>query len=197
MKPNPDIAIITDIFSKEEIDVLYEIIQANEPVIDVGLGRIRYCLLTKTVKPEIFEKFKNIIKEVSDLPLEISSFTYVEYSALHGDPKLPPHLDRDTNDLLINIQMESNTDWAIGLGLDVYPSKDNAGLIFNPNKEIHWRTHKEFKDGEYVRMLFVRFVNPSSPSDYSYLPKDPDDSVFNNIVAFRDSYPQPDKPKMS
>jgi hypothetical protein len=185
MKPNPDIAIITDIFSKEEIEVLYEIIKANEPVIEADLGRVRFFLLLSTVKPEIFEKFRNIIKEITDEPLEINSFTYVEYNALYGAPKLPPHLDEDENDLLISIQIESNTDWAIGLGLKVYQLKDNVGLVFNPNKKIHWRTKKYFKDGDYVRMLFVRFINPSKPSDVSHTFNYKDDRFFKNVVAIR------------
>jgi hypothetical protein len=190
MKSDPNITILTDIFSKEEIESLYETMQANHPVIDGELGRVRVCLLLYTVKQEILEKFRNLIKGVTDLPLKISSFTYAEYNALYGAPKLPPHLDGDTNDLIINIQIESNTDWAIGLGLQVYPTKDNVGLVFNPNKDIHWRTHKEFKDGEYVKMLFVRFINPDSPLGYSHLLQSPDDDIFNSVVAFRDSYPQ-------
>jgi hypothetical protein len=190
MKPNPDINILTDIFSKEEIESLYETVKANDPVIDGDLGRVRVCLLLDTVKEEILEKFRNIIKEFTDEPLKISSFTYAEYNSLYGVPKLPPHLDGDTNDLLINIQMESNTDWAIGLGLEVYPTNDNVGLVFNPNKEIHWRTKKEFKDGEYVKMLFVRFINPDSPSDYSQQLQKPNYEKFSNVEEFRDSYPQ-------
>jgi hypothetical protein len=190
MKPDPDITILTDIFSKEEIESLYETVKANDPIIDKDLGRVRVCLLLDTVKEEIHEKFRNVIKEVTDKPLDISSFTYAEYNALYGAPKLPPHLDGDTNDLLINIQIESNTDWAIGLGLQVYPTKDNVGLVFNPNKEIHWRTHKEFKDGEYVKMLFVRFISPDSPSDYSQKLQNPNYEKFSNVEEFRNSYPQ-------
>ena len=109
---------------------------------------------------------------------------------MYGKPNLPPHLDADTNDLILNIQIESNTDWAIGLNLKAYDIKDNSALVFNPNKEIHWRAHKEFKDGEYVRMLFIRLFNPDSPSDYSHLDLLQDDEMFTDAIAFRDSYPQ-------
>jgi hypothetical protein len=131
------------------------------------------------------------------MPLEINSLTYVEYNSLCGNPNLPPHLDSDVNDLILNIQIESNTDWALGLDLKTYTIEDNSALMFNPNKQIHWRAHKEFKDGEYVRMLFVRFFNPKSPSDYSHLDVLQDHEMFKEAIEFRDSYPQPDKPKMS
>ena len=185
-----DIIMATDIFSEEEIESLYEIIKHNESEIHGELGRIQYNLLINTSKLKTVDKLNDVIKEVTDLPLQIRSVTYVEYNSLYGKPNLQPHLDADTNDLILNIQIESNTDWAIGLNLKTYEMKDNCALIFNPNKEIHWRVHKEFKDGEYVRMLFVRLFNPDSPSDYSHLPLHPDDEMFKEARAFRDSYPQ-------
>ena len=189
-----EISIVTDIFSEEEIEVLYETVEANIPEIHDELGRVQYTLLVSTVKQKTFDKLMSVVKQVTDLPFQIRSATYVEYNSLYGTPNLPPHLDRDTNDLILNIQIESNTDWALGLNLKTYEIKDNSALVFNPNKEIHWRVHKEFKDGEYVRMLFVRLFNPDSPSDYSHLPQRPDDEMFKDVVAFRDGYPQPDKP---
>ena len=185
-----DISIATNIFSEEEIESLYETIKDNEPEIHGELGRIQYNLLLNTIRSKTVDKLNDVVKEVTDLPLQIRSATYVEYNSLYGKPNLPPHLDADTNDLILNIQIESNTDWAIGLNLKAYDIKDNSALVFNPNKEIHWRAHKEFKDGEYVRMLFIRLFNPDSPSDYSHLDLLQDDEMFTDAIAFRDSYPQ-------
>ena len=182
-----DISIVTDIFSKEEIESLYETIKANEPEIHGELGRIQYNLLINTIRSKTVDKINDVVKEVTDLPLQIRSATYVEYNSLYGKPNLPPHLDADTNDLILNIQIESNTDWAIGLNLKAYDIKDNSALVFNPNKEIHWRAHKEFKDGEYVRMLFIRLFDPDNPSDYSHLDLLQDDEMFTDAIAFRDS----------
>ena len=185
-----DISIATNIFSEEEIESLYETIKDNEPEIHGELGRIQYNLLLNTIRSKTVDKLNDVVKEVTDLPLQIRSATYVEYNSLYGKPNLPPHLDADTNDLILNIQIESNTDWAIGLNLKAYDIKDNSALVFNPNKEIHWRAHKEFKDGEYVRMLFIRLFNPDIPSDYSHLDLLQDDEMFTDAIAFRDSYPQ-------
>ena len=185
-----DISIATNIFSEEEIESLYETIKDNESEIHGELGRIQYNLLLNTIRSKTVDKLNDVVKEVTDLPLQIRSATYVEYNSLYGKPNLPPHLDADTNDLILNIQIESNTDWAIGLNLKAYDIKDNSALVFNPNKEIHWRAHKEFKDGEYVRMLFIRLFNPDSPSDYSHLDLLQDDEMFTDAIAFRDSYPQ-------
>ena len=75
----------------------------------------------------------------------------------------------------------------MGLNQKTYTLSDNSALVFNANKEIHWRVHKEFKEGEYVKMLFVRFCNPENMSDYSYLPHHPDDEMFKEAREFRDS----------
>jgi hypothetical protein len=181
---------INDIFSQEEIDFLYETIKNKETFSNGELGRLQVNEVRDGLKIWTLERLKDVIKGFTDLPLEISSVTYVEYNSLYGRPNLPPHLDGDTNDFILNIQIESNTDWALGLNLETYEIKDNSAIVFNPNKEIHWRVHKEFKDGEYVRMLFVRLFNPDSPSDYSHLPHKQDDEMFREARAFRDSYPQ-------
>jgi hypothetical protein len=197
LKKSIDISVATNIFSEKEIDGLYEIINAREPEINTELGRIQFDLELDSINTKTVAKLNDVIKEVTDLPLAIHSVTYVEYNSLYGKPNLPPHVDGDTNDLILNIQLESNTDWDIGLNLQTYQIEDNSALIFNPNKEIHWRVYKDFKDGEYVRMLFIRLFNPDSPSDYSYLPHRQDDEMFKHVRAFRDGYPHPDKPKMS
>ena len=111
----------------------------------------------------------------------------VEYNSIYGKPNLRTHVDGDTNDLIINIQLDSNTVWDMGLNQKTYTLSDNSALVFNANKEIHWRVHKEFKEGEYVKMLFVRFCNPENMSDYSYLPHHPDDEMFKEAREFRDS----------
>jgi hypothetical protein len=185
-----EIGLATNVFSEKEIDGLYAIINSRWPEINPELGRIEFSLPLDIIKTKTVEKLQNVVKQVTDVPLEIRSVTYVEYNPLYGNPNLPPHLDADVNDLILNIQIESNTDWALGLDLKAYKIEDNSALIFNPNKQIHWRVHKEFKDGEYVRMLFIRLFNPESPSDYSHLDVLQDHEMFKEAREFRDSYPQ-------
>lgn len=181
---------INDIFSKDEIDFLYKTIETKETFSNGELGRLQVNEIGTGLSVKTFDRLNDIAKGITDLPLEISSVTYVEYSNLYGKPNLYPHLDRDKSDLILNIQLESNTSWDIGINLQTYEIEDNSALVFNPNKDIHWRTHKEFKDGEYVRMLFVRFWNSENVSDYSDLPEYATDEMQNKIVAFRDSYLQ-------
>jgi len=180
---------IKDIFSEEEIGFINQNVINGDKFINNELGRVqiedfRYSLTNETV-----DKLENIVKDATGLSFVVGSAVYAEYNSLYGKPSLYPHLDGDRNDLILNVQLESNTDWAVGLGLQIYQINDNSALLFNPNTQIHWRTHKEFKDGEYVRMMFIRLFNPESSSDYSYLPQHPDDDMFKEVREFRDSYP--------
>jgi len=181
------ITLINDIFSKEEIDRIYETVATKDSVINDDLGRILYNDMLNSFDGSTMQRLNNIVKDLTGIALYPATATYTEYNSLYGKPNLPPHLDRDTNDLIINIHLESNTDWLIGLNLDTYNLKNNSALLFNANKEVHWRSHKEFKDGEYVRMLFIRYCNIYDRSDYSYLPDHPDNDMFVDIIAFRDS----------
>jgi hypothetical protein len=64
--------------------------------------------------------------------------------------------------------------------------EDNDAVIFHPNESIHWRPHAEFKDGEFVRVMFIRFMLPDG-TDYSYKRASLNDPVFDEVHALRDS----------
>jgi hypothetical protein len=185
------ITLINNIFSDEDMAHILKTVSNVDFEIDNKLGRVRAVPAIKNLlHPRIIEKFNDIVIEMGYPSLNMSGITYVEYSNLHGKPNLPPHFDGDDNDLIINMQIDANTVWPLGLNLDVYELENNSALIFNANKEIHWRTHKKFKDGEYVNMMFVRYGNLENKSDYSHLNLVQNDPIFDDIKAFRDSYPQ-------
>ena len=188
---------VDNIFSEEEIDHIKDIISRVEHTVHKDLGRVDGLDLGKHLWPKTLDKLNAIAKDVSGLPLKMTHAMTVEYSNLYGKPNLPPHFDGDTNDLIINIQLQANTVWDMGLNQNVYTLDDNSALVFNANKEIHWRVHKEFKDGEYVRMVFVRFYNPENITDYSYQRLSQVHPIFKEAREFRDSYPQPNKPEIS
>lgn len=137
----------------------------------------------------IKDKLTKIVNETFNTNLEIVYPSIgTEYATKYnGYPNLPTHFDGDFNDVIIDYQLESNTQWPIGVNLELHPLTDNSAVMFNPNTNIHWRPRKAFKDGEYVRMVFFRFFNPVNKSDYSYLPNHPDDPVFAEVNAYRDS----------
>jgi hypothetical protein len=197
-----------DILSVEEIDLINKAIDSIKIPIEPNgeyiafnsnggtgickdLGRLQIADLTDYISEDINNKLNDLANSLSDENLSIDHILYAEYSNKYGSPNLPPHFDGDTNELIINFQLSSNVSWDLGLNLQTYKLKDNSAFIFNGNTNIHWRPHKKFKDGEYVRMMFIRFYNTEKRSDYSYLPIKQDDDIFNNARVFRDSLQNP------
>jgi len=196
---------INNIFSQSDLDCFIEKIndliiptnkdgsyiydESNNTSISKNLGRVQSSDLMKDIHTGICEKLIDIAGKHLDFDVSLSGITYVEYNSLYGTPNLPPHFDGDSTDLIINCQLFSNTSWDIGLGTKTYSLDDNSALLFNPNTNIHWRPHKKFMDGEYIKMIFVRFCRADGKSDYSNLRYSQDHEVFKEVVAIRDGSP--------
>ena len=181
------ITLIDDIFSQDDLEHIYEFVSNSELVVDSTLGRVKVDEVMSAITDSTSNKLHDIVANTTNTNLQMGGVVYVEYSNLYGIPNLPPHVDADSTDILINIQLESNTVWELGLNLKTYSLKDNSGLLFNPNENIHWRVHKEFLDGEYVKMLFIRFYNSANFSDNSHLPNNENHDMFKEAREFRDS----------
>lgn len=197
------IAKLTNILSQSELDFFDQKIKDSYiPIIDgkyisfedndgtgicEQLGRLQISDLTGNMPSSIRTKLVSIARDISGLPLDLTHGVYSIYSNKYGSPQLPPHFDGDTNDLIINFQLESNTSWDIGVGLEVCSLEDNSAAIFNGNTNPHWRPHKSFKDNEYIKMIFFRFHNRENLSDYTKLNYSPGDDVFKEIRILRDN----------
>jgi hypothetical protein len=179
------------LFTKDELRVLNSLISEDKKnilqTVDEQLGRIQVSNFGKTLNSLFYTKLSKIAKEVSGKDLSFANKIYVEYSNQYGAPNLPPHFDGDSSDLIINFQLQSNTSWDIGLDLTLYSLQDNSALVFNGNEYIHWRPHKVFNDGEYVKMIFFRFQDVKNPLDNSKLRYSLDDKVYKEVNEFRDS----------
>jgi hypothetical protein len=194
---------ITDVFSKDELDTFNKIINdikmktldseecisVNDSVCDIDpvLGRLSIGDISRYFPDKFKDKLNEIATKFLGTTTESNSAGYALYSNKYGSPNLPPHFDGDTNDVIINFQLSSNTSWDLGLGLETYTLEDNSAVVFNGNTNIHWRPHKTFKDGEYVAMIFFRLFNKEKRTNYSYLPSNQTDDVFKEVVQFRNS----------
>jgi hypothetical protein len=192
---------VNNLFSEEELLYFYKIIDnikntVNKDAacvyddksgfsISKDLGRLQFTM--KRIEEGIVKKLIEIANSFSHSSLDYSSGVYVKYSSEYGFPNLPPHFDGDANDLIINYQISSNTSWDIGIDLETHVMEDNSALVFNPNKNIHWRPHKVFAEGEYVRMIFFRFQDVANVLDNSHLKYSSNHEIFKNVNEFRDS----------
>lgn len=178
-----------NIFTAEELYTLNWLMNSREGEdleVRPQLGRINFY---NVILPEsLTDKITELVNSVSDVKLSTSNSPLcVEYNSKYGKPDLPPHLDGDSNDMIVDFQLTANTSWSLGVNKEVVPMEDNSAIIFNPNTNIHWRPHKEFQEGEFVRMMFFRFFDEDDRKDFTGVSKPMDHPIFDDIRAFRDS----------
>lgn len=194
---------INDLFSNTELDVLYAFINRivipikddGTYIYDTGNGK-EECAVSKDlgriqssseVPKEVCDTLFKIARDTSSKELSCSGMTYVEYNKKYGTPNLPPHFDGDQSEIIINYQISSNTSWDIGLNKDLYKIKNNSAIVFNPNKNIHWRPHKVFAEGEYVRMIFFRFQDVNNTVNNLHLRYSKNHEIYDEANKLRDS----------
>ncbi len=148
---------------------------------DNNLGRLNLGRIGIT--DEVYDKLKLLVKEKTDKNLQLSGVSCFEYSNKYGAPNLPPHFDSCATDLIVNFQLDSNTNWDLGLDLNIYTLENNSAIIFNPNTIIHWRPIKSFKDEDFVTMIFFRYTDYKT--DNSHLMLSQNDEAFRKIIDYR------------
>lgn len=173
--------------SQKDVDIIRDAV-AHCPTKDRQelYGRYMYRDFIWKERTTFMEDMLEKVTELTGKPYRFYGFVVAEYTAAAGKPNLPPHFDGDQTDLIMTYQLSSNRQWGVGVDLNVYDLEDNDGVIFHPNESIHWRPHTEFKDGESVMVMFVRFRLPIE-SDYSHLRFSQDDPIFKEVMDFRDS----------
>lgn len=150
----------------------------------------RICISDMQMPDGLTEKLNILVSELFNKELEGRLSLCVEYNPRYGTPNLPPHFDGDDTEIILNYQLDSNTSWACGVNTTVFEMENNSALIFSPNANVHWRPHKEFKEGEFVKMIFFRFINPRKKSDYRHLRLSTDDPVFKDMNELRERLKQ-------
>ena len=169
--------IMDNIFSKEEIDQLYaainEQLSSREHVewVDEIHGKYTYVDTIVKIQEQLGRSTcsgiklpDNIINKVYSLVnkeestneyvLMNDTVTYGEYNPKFGTPDLAPHYDGGKASLILDYQLESTVDWAIGVDDELHIIKDNSALLLRPLDYSHYRPKRVWNDGEYVKMLY-------------------------------------------
>lgn len=171
--------VIKDILSAEDVSRIMSVIDEEissrtiskkdlELNKDHGVLEIEYWkdrgridIRDPKIPEDIIDKFYTIVNNnVEDsTQMGFDFVIYAEYSTRsEGNPTLIPHFDISMGStLILDYQLESNVSWEIGLESTFFDLQDNSGLLFDPLEYIHYRPVKTFKDGEFVKMLFLRF----------------------------------------
>jgi hypothetical protein len=91
---------------------------------------------------------------------EFASITFCRYAKEYGDPQLMPHIDHPSKiAFILDLQIESNVSWPICFENTSYVLNDEESILMESTKYPHWREPMLFKDGEYLDMMFMYFMD--------------------------------------
>jgi hypothetical protein len=125
----------------------------------------------------IIDKVTKIARDNCQIDLEIETLigvTYAEYNLKYGQPKLEVHKDRDPvkpgapanpggAGVVLTYQLESNVSWQVGSNKELYTIPDNGIFMLYPWQDYHWRTIREWKEDDFVEVLFFEMLTPNVP----------------------------------
>jgi hypothetical protein len=149
-----------NIFTQDEIDLIYNTIDLNssERTTQVKIygQKVWFVDLPQKIKNRVTEQMKIIHNE----NLKLEEISFARYSKEYSEiPALTPHYDNMFTHprVTLDVQLRGNIDWPIVVEDYAMTLGDNMAAAFSGTHQIHWRKPIEFKDEDFVEMLFCHF----------------------------------------
>jgi hypothetical protein len=168
LKFNEKNLIVENVLTQQEIDQIYrEIDRAYDSYIMERYGqKISNFRMPQSALDKIV-KISEEISGVNGLVLEAYQFSryekFVKPDGVVSMPKLIPHYDSFPEPrFTFDYQIKSNTSWPLVVEDKELTLEDNQALTFSGTHQIHWRTEKDFQDGEFIDMIFCHLSLPNS-----------------------------------
>lgn len=149
--------IIDNIFSQEQIDYIYDVINNTPEDKGVVQTRLGHRAWFADFNEDLRLHLEKIVQDRFGSEWHLNEFQFARYSNDYGYlPKLYPHFDDafSHHKLTLDVQIRANTEWPIVIEGVPFTLKDNQGLIFSGTDQIHWREDKTLADGEFLDMFF-------------------------------------------
>jgi len=166
MLENLENIVVKDILSTKDIeDVFYYVDNTKQcsPEVHPEIGYSWHpCGVPQNIHNKI-ESYvqKNILKDARLTEICVARYRFSE----NMNPILLPHMDNfSSSKLTVDIQLKSNTDWALLVKGKRFVLADGEALIFAGTHQPHWREPKQFNEGDYVEMLFCHFTVDAEPT---------------------------------
>ena len=159
--------VYKNVFTNKEIEDLYQAIDINQKEKTSTTAIYAQKIWFSQLPESVINKINSIAKEIYAEPVKLQEISFARYSKQYGEmPILTPHFDNafSTPRVTIDIQVKSNIDWALVVDNKSFTLKDNEALTFSGTNQIHWREYKEFKDNDFIEMIFAHFSIDSEPS---------------------------------
>jgi hypothetical protein len=177
-------------FTEDQIKSLRDVIDTNRKLMDndpgyhsvpgqqeqyYGSSRFHPKLITHMSRlliefdcpPEIEGVMDKYCKPIYKEPLRLTHYNYIDYDTKYGDgkvaPSLPPHLDSDENLVTFNYMIGGNVhDWTLWVEDRPYDLKVGDAIIFSAVNQLHWRSKRKWKPGEFVEIVSFDYCPPTN-----------------------------------
>jgi hypothetical protein len=188
---------IKNVFSKTEIDYLKAMFKQKETLklytFRPDTGRISMTMTPNSIKPEIIAKVQEIIRNTYGKDYEIKDIGFQRYKLEYGLPILAPHIDNQKSQVVFDYQIESNKKWDLVVEGESISLNDNDAVVFEGEKDVHWRNPVHFKSNEYVSMVNFNAVDKHHWSNFTKIdPVGPEElqKIRTSIVEkWKNNYP--------
>ncbi len=109
------------------------------------------------------DDIKNILLNIAyknyNKSLKLYAVAFGKYSKEFGKPGLGPHIDEVPSQFTLDYQLDGNTSWPLNIEGKEYLLSNNSAVIFEGESVLHWRPKKDFKDGEFLDMVWFQFID--------------------------------------
>lgn len=155
--------IVKNIFTKEEMEIIYDHINST-PEDSLHLHpRLGHKVFMYGMPQSVQDKVLEVAQEYSSVPLKLTEISAARYANGYIDPpNLYPHIDFfETPRLTFDIQLKSTRNWTIYVEGKPFTLRDNEAIIFSGTNQLHWREKTIFRDDDIIDMLFCHFSEDS------------------------------------
>lgn len=149
-----------NIFPKDEIDLIYKTIDLNSDnrttQVKIYGQKVWFIDLPEKIKNRVTHQMKIIHNQ----NVKLEEISFARYSKEYSDiPVLTPHYDNTFTHprVTLDVQLRANIDWPIVVEGHEIILSDNTAAAFSGTHQVHWRKPLEFKDGDFIEMLFCHF----------------------------------------
>lgn len=163
MKSDLKNQIVKNIFTKEEMEIIYDHLNHASDENLYFHPELGYKAYYWGMPQSIQDKVLSIAQQYSDVPLKLTEVSAARYSNGYiKPPNLYPHIDSfEAPRFTFDIQLKSTRNWTIVVEGKEFVLRDNEAIIFSGTNQLHWRTKTTFKDDDIVDMLFCHFSEDS------------------------------------
>ncbi len=152
--------IYKNILSKQDIQDVYDTVNKTNEDRTFVIQQYRQKAYFADLPQHVVDKIVNFVQTIYSEKLQLREISFATYKKMNGkDPVLSPHFDTTFEEprFTFDIQLKSNISWPIVVENKEYILKDNEALTFSGTGQVHWRTYREFKDDDFIDMIFCHF----------------------------------------